>query len=266
MASRKAAWVVAALTLAAVAAVLFVLRTEKPRTPGAENAASPSFVPSAHLPSPPSGDSDEVPDARPEPVATPQPGPPLSDVIAGMLEAGDIAGAEKSARAAGKVLFVDGGANAEVRDGKRVVFAVSDPQLAECAEQLNDDDAMVRADALQELFYLTMGTGTRSEQVMAAFLATDPAEEVRAAAAAGLEMSESPSTVDLLIRALGDSAEQVREQARTSLGLIRDPIVVAKLKEARARESDPAVRDIIDQLLIQSFDEPLTLDPALLDH
>jgi hypothetical protein len=141
---------------------------------------------------------------------------------------------------------------------KDALYLGTDKQVLEMLDRLGDDSAEIRAEAVRDIGIYNLQTSNfQLEPVIARTLARDLNPEVRQAAAAGLEEAKAPGTVDILIAALSDSDDLVREHARTSLGQIYDKQVYAKLKEAHEMTSDNDTREIIEQIMEEVYGEPL---------
>ncbi|MDX2176714.1 MAG: HEAT repeat domain-containing protein [Candidatus Sumerlaeia bacterium] len=134
---------------------------------------------------------------------------------------------------------------------------------AEVVEALNGYRAMKAPAKALALFELGAKPDQGLEPLFAEALRSDPSPEVRAAAAAALTAAEGHGEIDALVGALADADALVREEARSSLSMIRNGYARRQLLDLRAGTTDPAILAIIDQILEQSYDEPLgSLDGA----
>ncbi|MCX7765934.1 MAG: HEAT repeat domain-containing protein [Candidatus Sumerlaeia bacterium] len=138
------------------------------------------------------------------------------------------------------------------------VYAGTNQEVIDLLNKLADEEAEARAEAVSELAEYVEEENL--EPVIVRIMEIDKDGEVRSAAAAALEDAKLPETIDALIMALYDPAEEVREHARTTLGLIGSEEVRQKLKSERERTNNPEVREIIDQILEQVLDEPLRIE------
>lgn len=189
-------------------------------------------------------------------AGTPSVAPPASQRVKSITEAQQLA-ARLKIPLVGKLKDEDvSGENIHVTP--EAVYAGDNQQVIDLLNKLADEEAEARAEAVGELAeYLEE---EKLEPVIVRIMEQDKSEEVRSAAAAALEDAKMSETIDALIMALYDPAEEVREHARTSLGLIGTEEVRQKLKAERERTNNPEVREIIDQILEQVLDEPLRIE------
>lgn len=199
---------------------------------------------------------DVKPAEKESPAGTPSVATPASQRVKSITEAQQLA-ARLKIPLVGKLKDEDvSGENIHVTP--EAVYAGDNQQVIDLLNKLADEEAEARAEAVGELAeYLEE---EKLEPVIVRIMEQDKSEEVRSAAAAALEDAKMSETIDALIMALYDPAEEVREHARTSLGLIGTEEVRQKLKAERERTNNPEVREIIDQILEQVLDEPLRIE------
>lgn len=134
-------------------------------------------------------------------------------------------------------------------------FAEQVRELEDVRERLRSPDPQVRLDAIDELRELDPVVAGRDLDNLLRGAETD--EEVRLKAFEELTDLATygevdASAVQVLVRGLQDPSSQVREQAAWLLRFEdgdSDPRIVTALREAYAKESDPDVRDSIEQAL-----------------
>ncbi len=163
---------------------------------------------------------------------------------------------------AGNLNGLQDGSCTQVHVTAGVIYAGSDTKVLGMLEGLAAPSPEERANIIDEISdYGLLNESAGLEPVVTRALIYDINEEVRVAAARGLEEAVEPKSIDALISALSDRSEEVREHARTTLGLIGGDDVLEKLREERNQVTDLDARDIIDQILEQVFNEPLNIDP-----
>jgi HEAT repeat protein len=134
------------------------------------------------------------------------------------------------------------------------VYAGNNEKILDLLDLAGASSPETRLEAIEELAEIEE---ENIEPLFIHFLEKDENEEVRASAAASLEDMTSGESVDALIRALSDPSDEVREHARTTLCVIGEDSAAEKLKIERERNTNQELREIIDQILEQSFNMPL---------
>jgi len=149
--------------------------------------------------------------------------------------------------------FEDGTGGLYVTD--RFLLAGTTPEVADLVRRLDNSDARIREETLEDVAELT---GILRALVLGGMLATDSDADVRAAAAGLLGEERDDRGVEALIRALGDKDPFVVECARASLVLMGDSYVRPALQRA-ARYAPSRVREAAQIILDENFG--VELDP-----
>jgi hypothetical protein len=157
----------------------------------------------------------------------------------------------------GDIAGVGAGTCSEVHITPHALYAGSDAEMLGLLDSLGSESSEAREDAVSDL---ADRLEANVEPVLARMLQRDPDGDVRARAAAGLEETSSPGVVEVLIAALSDPSEDVREHARASLAFLDKRVALERLKKERSLTQDRDKREMIDQILEETFGQEIMLD------
>lgn len=115
-------------------------------------------------------------------------------------------------------------------------------EQAELFDRVESSASQVRAETIPEISIAGEGL-----DVILDALALNPDPEVRAAAAKRLTTAKGYATMDGLINALDDPAQEVALQAIRSLVTIGDRSIILNMQNMLDRHSDPTVQQALDE-------------------